>query len=299
MNEALESLVSKTLNLDNAKVAEILYSDAEKKELKADAIDTVLKLDAERVANLKKASKDELTQMHDKGYKKAQAETLSKFENDFKEQVGFKSDLTGLELIKTWAAEVAKSTEVDEQKVKLHPKFIELEKKLNSEFISKAEYDKVKAEYDDFKANIDKKQTLSVVLRDAQTVFLNLKPVLSKDPTRALNQQQDFLNKLSSYEFQVAENGDHVILKDGKRIDNSQGYPMLFKDFVKAEADKYFDFEQQSNVGNAGNTNTTTGSPYTGKLPQTEEEYRKLLATADRETSAKLMEWWKKEHEKK
>jgi uncharacterized protein (DUF2249 family) len=251
----LKDFAVKALNLTDEQFAEIVYSD-DKVTFKDNAVEELLRLDAERVSKLKSANKEELTKMHDKGHQKGLAEGLSKFEGSLKEQFGVETSSQGVELVKEIIAKISKDTNLDDDKVKLHPLYLQLERKVGTDYIAKAEYDKVKGEFDGYKSQVEKDKVNGVVINDALKDFRNLKPVLSKDPTKALNQEARFLNELKSYEYEVQSDGNHVVKIDGKRLENAQGHPVLFRDFVKSQAEKYFDFEVQGSKGSAGNNNS-------------------------------------------
>lgn len=291
MNEIIESLVGKTLNLPKEQLAGILY-EPDGVTFKPDAVDKLVEIDAQRIKQLREAHKEDLTRMHDDGYSKGKGESLTKWEKQLKEELGLESDAKGIDLIKEAIAKNAK-VEIDEEKIKLHPRYIELEKKLNNEYISKAEYDKVKVEFDEFKNQIEVTKVNSVVKQDAIKAFRSLKPVLSKDPVKATNQESDFVNKLTSFEYDLQDDGNHIIKINGKRLETNNGYPVSFADFVKSEASKYYDFEQQDSRGNAGNANN--GNAGTGvTLPSTEREYLVMLANeADPAKQVALVNAWK------
>jgi uncharacterized protein (DUF2249 family) len=251
----LKDFAVKALNLTDEQFAEIVYSD-DKGTFKDNAVEELLRLDAERVSKLKSANKEELTKMHDKGHQKGLAEGLSKFEGSLKEQFSVETSSQGVELVKEIIAKISKDTNLDDDKVKLHPLYLQLERKVGTDYIAKAEYDKVKGEFDGYKSQVEKDKVNGVVINDALKDFRNLKPVLSKDPTKALNQEARFLNELKSYEYEVQSDGNHVVKIDGKRLENAQGHPVLFRDFVKSQAEKYFDFEVQGSKGSAGNNNS-------------------------------------------
>lgn len=276
MSDVLKDFAVKALNITDEQFAEIVYSD-DKGTVKETAIQELLRLDAERVTKLKTASKDELTQMHDKGYKKAQAESISKFENSIKEQFGV-SDSTsqGIDLVKEIIAKISKDTNLDEEKVKLHPKYVELEKRLGTEYVAKAEYEKVKGEFDGYKNAVEKEKVLNVVTSDALKEFESLNPVLSADPKRAYNQKVDFLNKMKSFEYEVQADGNHIIKIDGKRFENAQGHPIPFKEFIKQQTELYFDLNVQGAKASAGNNNSAGGSGSI-TVPTDKAEYMRML----------------------
>ena len=121
--QLIQGLVAKTLNIANDEIASILYK--EDGTLKEDAVETLVSKDAQRIQALKDMHSAELTKIHDKGYNKAKVETLSKFEKDLKDEYGIaESQATGKELVKEILSKLSKDTHLDEDKVKLHPKFI-------------------------------------------------------------------------------------------------------------------------------------------------------------------------------
>lgn len=255
MPDVLKDFAVKSLNLTDEQFAEIVYSD-DKGTVKEDAIQRLLALDAERIKNAKSIAKDRETELHDKGYKKAQAESLIKFEGSLKEQFGVESTSQGIDLVKEIIAKISKDTNLDDDKVKLHPLYLQLERKVGTDFVAKAEFEKVKGEFDGYKSQVEKDKVNSIVINDALRDFRSLKPVLSKDPSKALNQEQRFLNELKSFEYEVQSDGNHVVKIDGKRLENAQGHPVLFRDFVKQRAELQFDFELQGTKGNGGNDNS-------------------------------------------
>jgi len=255
MPDVLKDFAVKSLNLTDEQFAEIVYSD-DKGTVKEDAIQRLLALDAERIKNAKSIAKERETELHDKGYKKAQAESLIKFEGSLKEQFGVESTSQGVDLVKEIIAKISKDTNLDDDKVKLHPLYLQLERKVGTDFVAKAEFEKVKGEFDGYKSQVEKDKVNSIVINDALRDFRSLKPVLSKDPSKALNQEQRFLNELKSFEYEVQSDGNHVVKIDGKRLENAQGHPVLFRDFVKQRAELQFDFELQGTKGNGGNDNS-------------------------------------------
>ncbi len=282
--ELLMGLVGKTLNIPNDELASLIY--AEDGTLKPDSADVLVSRDAARIQALKDLNKDELTKVHDKGYKKAQAETLAKFEKELKDEFGIsESNLVGKELVKEIVSKFAKDNNIDEEKVKVHPKFLELERKLTGEYVPKTDYEKVVSEYDEYKKSFERRQVLQTVKQDAVKVFRSLKPVLSKDPARATNQELEFLEKLTKVDYELQTDGNHIIKVEGKRLETANGHPVSFADFVKSEASKRFDFEVQSDKGNAGNNNSTGSNGGSVTVPRTKEEY--ILAVTNETDPAK------------
>lgn len=277
MIDALKDFAVKALNITDEKFAEIVYSD-DKQTIKETAVEELLRLDAERVKALKQVAKERETELHDKGYKKAQAESLSKFETGLKEQFGLlETTSQGIDLVKEIVAKIGKDTKLDDDKVKLHPLYLSLEKQLKEEYIAKPEYEKAISEFTTYRSQVEKEKTMYAVKSDALKAFRSLKPVLSKDPSRALNQESDFLAKLDMFDYDVQNDGGHIIKIDGKRYENAQGHPIAFTDFVRQQAERYFDFEMQDGRGNAGNSNNG-GDGGSVRVPKDKAEYMQMLA---------------------
>lgn len=290
MNEIFNNLVGRILNIPKEKILADYY-ESDGTTIKADALDKLVDLDAIRIKGIKESNKTELTRMHDDGYSKGKAESLSKFEKQLRDEYKIDADLKGIDLIKEIIGKNVK-IDIDEEKIKQHPRYIELERKLTNEYLPKNEYEKLKVEFDQFKEQIEKSKITSVIKNDALLVFKSLKPVLSKDPVRAANQEADFLNKLNTYNYDIQLDGNHIIkTNDGKRLETTNGYPINFADFVKSEASKYYDFEMQDNKGNGGNDNNQNN--YNTFLPTTDSEYITMLANeTDPKKANALMTAW-------
>lgn len=234
--------------------------DGEKSVLIDGWEEKLIEKDKERVNRLKNDHKEELKQakttMHDEGYSKAKKDERAKFEDEILKDFGVERDKMGgkygTELVKDLFQLQKGGEKGDPQEIKNHPDYIKLERKLQSEFIPKEEFEKVKGEFDKYKQDVDRNHTLSKVKEDARKIFRGLKPLLSKDPKRATNQEQDFLTKFESFDFQVQEDGNHVIMKDGKRLENDNMNPINFADYVKTKASELFDFAEQDVRGNSG-----------------------------------------------
>lgn len=224
--------------------------------LSENAIDAFSQKYRGRIESIQNDHKNQLTEIHDKGYKKAQKEHMEKFETQLKEKYGVQSDKFGTDLVDEIVSTKTKGKIED---VKTHPDYVSLEKQLQSNYIPKEKFEETVNEFESFKQNVERNNTLNKVKEDARNVFRSLNPILSKDPKRAANQESDFLKKLESFDYQVGDDGNHLIMKDGKRLENENYNPVNFSDFVKTKASDYFDFSDQPVRGNSG-VDATNGS---------------------------------------
>jgi hypothetical protein len=287
MLELLTALLSKTYNMDEAAVKELLLKKSEggdfTDEIADSALDNLLSMDAERVKKLKPDTKS----IQENFYKKGKQEALSDLEKSLRSEFGHDGEEQGLDLVRSIVGKKA-GKPLDDDKVKTHPLYLQLEKQ------SRAEAEKIKAEYEAKIGEVEKTwhrtQITGKVKSKAMEVLDSLKPVLGENPAVAATRREDFQRLFDALEFEDA-NGEIVVLRDGKRIENAHGHAISFDQFVKDEAAKRFDFYKQDPKGNAGNQNGTKPATTTFK---TEAEYLKAYAESnDPAAKTAMYEAWK------
>ena len=260
MEKQIRTFAVKVLGMTDEEVEQSLYKKTDEGELSlVDDFDTILaKKDAERIARLNETNKQKLTEIHDKGYQKAQKEVLGKFEKDIKEKFGYDTDKTGIELVNDIVTSNKTSGKIED--VKTHPDYIKLERQLQSDFVPKTQFEEITGQFEDFKKNVERNNVIGKVKDDARKVFRSLNPILSKDPKKAANQESEFLSKLDTFDYQVQDDGNHVIIKDGGRLENDHKNPVGFSDFIKQKASELYDFADQPTKGNSGVGGSGSGS---------------------------------------
>jgi len=216
-------------------------------KIKGDAVTVLARRDQERLKRIKEEHKAELTEKYDSGYSEAKKKERQKFEDEIRQTFGVESKSFGIDLVKEVVSQNPKSDDI-----KKHPEYLALERKLTNEFVTKAEYENVTKEFESFRQNVERNQVISRVKNDAKTIFHALNPILPKDPKKASNQESDFLAKLEGYDFQLQDDGNHLILKDGKRLENENMNPVGFADLVKDMTLRYFDVAEQQPKGGSG-----------------------------------------------
>jgi hypothetical protein len=268
--EFLTGVLSKTLNFDENGVASLFNEDG---TIKEDALQTVTESHAKHVSELKTGS---TKTAFDDGYKKAQSEVLSKFENDFKTKTGHKSDKKGIDLVLDYANSVQKEGEITEDLLKKHPKVLTwLEEKDAAIAAAKAEGETA---LNTFKTEISKKEAFSTVAQKALELFHKEKPILSKDPIKAKRQEELFIKELKAFDYELQE-GRIVVLKDGKVYENANGHSIKFDELVKNTASSYFDFHTVDAKSSPGNQNPQQGAKtFNFEVPKTAEEYAKAVS---------------------
>lgn len=289
--ELLTGVLTKAYNITSEEVADLLYqkdADSDEVTLKEGALNLVLDLDAKRVERLKSSAtldKTQIKNLRDQHIK----EIMEDFEKKIKTAYSYESTSKGIDLVKEIIDQVSEC-DISDEKVKTHPLYVELEK-----LKSREDYDALQNDFSDYKLNQDKVSRLTKIKSNVLSIFSSLNPIQSQNHVVAQNRREDFLNKFDGYDYEIQENGDHLILKDGNRMDDQHGNPIKFTDFVKGLAELNYDFSQSDPKGNAGNKDGN-GSGSHIDVPKDEKEYlalmNDLMLRGDKEGGIKLAEAW-------
>lgn len=290
----LLAFLAKQFGMTEDAAADLLYTKSEeddtKSVLKKDALNDLLAKDAERVKKLKTVATDK-TAIYDEAYADAKKKVLAKAEKSLAKKYGiegenFKLD-TLVQDIVTKQTEGLKGDKLDEDAVKKHPTYLALERAKTEEAETlKTQHEeavkKIQTEY-------ARTETLGNVKGKVLSLFDGLKPVLSKDATRAVNQRTDFADRFGNYNYE--KDGDRYLVLDaeGKRMEDAHGNPVYLDKFVQNEAAKLYDFQVQNPKGSAGNGDGSTGGGSgTTNIPKSEDEYNMAIleatTTEERET---------------
>lgn len=272
--ELLSGLLSAAYQMDDAGVASLYNEDG---TIKNDALETLKKLDIDKVSKLKVDTK----KFFDDGYKKATSESLSKYEQTIQDTFKIKSDKKGIELISEIISEQVKAAggTINEDAIKKHPLFISTVDKLSRE---KEEAIKAESEkFTQFQTELQKKETFNIVAKKAKELFLNLKPVLSQDKNKADMQIENFVEKLKGYEYDP-QNDNIIVLKDGKVYEDKHGHRIPFEVVVKQIAETYYDFHEFDQKRSPANDDTKnkTGKAALIEPPKNEQEFNKTIGNA-------------------
>jgi len=282
------SFLAKTLNKPDEELAELLYEKSENGELtlKDDAQDTAIKLIADKIKGIKDENKTKLEDGTTNAYKKGFKEASEKFEAEVRGKYGMESEQRGIELVD----EVVNKFKSDDSKltpdkIKLTDTYRDREKQLRTEA---EELIKTKdEEISNLQAGFEKKSRWDLVSGDIVKILMEKKPVLPKSPKAAETMKKLFLESFSEYDWQVADDGNHIPVKEGERVEDSLGNALKFQPLVESRIPEYFDLYKQDTKGSAGNEGDggdTTDVPSTFK---NEQEYNDYL---DKETDPEKRE---------
>jgi len=232
----------------------------------------ILSHDEKRVANIKdsaKPNKTALQEQFEQGYKKGIKEGKAELEAELKAVANIDSDSIGSDLVKEVVNTISECNLPSDDQIKTHPLYLELEKAT----VPKEEYENVQKEFESFKTNQDRLSKLDRVKADVMNIFNSLNPVISENATVAQTRQNDFLAKFEGYDFELDDEGNHLIKKGDSRLEDKHGNPVKFSDFVKNVASSCYEFKLADDIDNSGNRNTGNGQGAKIDLPKTEKEY--------------------------
>jgi len=251
--------------------------DPYKVTLKPDVLTSLLASDSGRVEKIK--SGVDTTPAFQKGYDKAKSEVLTAKEKELREKYDIED--TKLKLDDLLVNIIAKNSDDDllpDDKVKTHPLYLALEKSKLQD-IETLEGTHAKA-LEDLQKTQEQDKVLGKVNSLVLGYFNELNPILSQDPVKAENARKDFVNKFSSYEYQAQEEGDPLIIKDGKRVEDAHGNPLSLKSLVTSAAESQYDFEVQKTKGAPGNGKDDDKDEKTVVVPGSREEYDEAIFNA-------------------
>ena len=287
MEELLLLYLSTTLGLTKEKAADLVFKtnpeDETKKVLKENALKLITDADKSRVAQIKTSAAEDVdtTEIFNDAFAKAEKKVKGKVEKQLAQafQIEDASKLKLSEIVeKIQASKAGDGSGLDEDKVKLHPLYLALEKSKTEE-VAALEAAKAK-ELEDLKAGFVQGQLRKSATDTVKDLFKGLKPVLSSDSTKAANQIDDFASKFNVYDYQEQEDKSFIVLKDGKRLEDEHGNPVTLNALVQKEASTLYDFAVQDGKGAPGNGGGGAPAAAATTVPKNDEEYSLAILSA-------------------
>lgn len=289
----LSEYLSKTLGKKKEEIEPLLTE-----EKISEALPALLSWDAARVDVFKKKE----TEGFERGYKKANGEVLSKFEKELKEKYELDSSKTGIELIDELVSAQKGSTKITDEAVKSHQLYLDLESRAKKQ--EKAIEAEWKAKIEALQGEYKRKEVNSYVLKEALAHLDTLSPVLPEEDAKKANQLKWFEAEVLGLNWEIKENQDGTKMlipldKEGKRIENEQGYPRDAKDIFTASAEKFWSFsktqKRSSGAPPAGGGAGAAGKKtWEGKIqlnkPSNQQELAKALDSIRNHPELTVME---------
>ena len=258
MSDILNGFLQKAYNLPENEVAETLFKKSDDgsftTELKEDALDALLRLDADRVAKLAKPV--DTTEVYNKAVKKTEAEVHGTWEKRLREAypaVDPDKKLKGDELLSAVKAAQQQSSSYDPNQVKKTDEYLSLERQMREALEAKEQ--EYAAKVQEVQTQFQRQQVWGDMSKVIREKFMGMNPVLPEDQAKAQRLVDDFVAKFRDYEWQKTEDGRILPLQNGQRINNQHGHAMFLEDLVSGTGNLYFDFKKQEATGQAGNEN--------------------------------------------
>jgi hypothetical protein len=281
LKELIVAYVSKTQGKTPDEVSSLLFKkEADTEVVNEDALNALFELDKTRVQGFE----NKIREQHVKGYDKAKAESLSKFEKDIKDKFGITEEKQGLDLIDAVVAAKAKSSgvELDDDKIKASKLYNDTIDNLKKE--RDAAVKEWKEKFENREKQLQKEATFKTIAEEAKSIVKGLNPILPADEKKAERQLSILIKELEAeYEYEVLEGGKKILKKDGKVVQDDHGHPISFESIVKTKASDLWEFKQGDSRSGSGNKNEdgagAAGSAkgYKGPLPKNEEEYMSMV----------------------
>lgn len=287
--------MSRTLNLTPEQVASTLYTvDADGNptdEIAEGVLEKLAAAHAEHVKTLKGTSDKKVA---DDQYKRGIREGLETLEKELKAEFGIESTATRAELVKEIVAAKSNPT-ITEDAVKIHPLYLQIERK------GKAEVEAVRTEMQGKIAEIENGQkrrtTIATVQEKALAKLAILRPILEANQTVAANRQKMYAQQFEQYDYELDDKGNILVMKEGKRVENDHGHPILFDDLAATTAAQFFEFHKTDPKGSPANKGVVTGEKTVtvGKFADRAEYEAAYRAEKDPVKRGEIITQWKEQ----
>lgn len=267
MKNILNGLLSKAYKLDDGKISELL--DGENVN-ESDVVAEILKLDKARVDEIKKTVDG--SGKFQEGYAKAKKEERAKFEEEIKGLFAIDSDKTGTDLIEEIIETKAtgKPAELTETDIKKSDVYRKMENSYKKALTDKET--EFNSQLETLNKNHSKEKTFASIKERATDILTGLNPIFPKATKVANNIRNQFLNELNGFDYEIADDGSVIVLKEGQVLDDGHGHSKSFDDIVREVSSNYFEFSGNNGGENAGNRNDGNGGGGSGTIPRFKNE---------------------------
>jgi len=285
--ELIAAFIGRTLNKSADEVAALLIPKADDVDgsFEPTVLEELLKHDVTRVQGFTTKNQE----FFDNGVKKAQKETLEKFEKQLKEKFDFTEDKKGLDLIDAIVMAKIKSQggELDEEKIKKSETYLKTVDRLQKEKEEALANETTK--FKDLESSIQKQEIAKNIRSKAREIILELNPVLPEGKTsdgksKADIQVEKLINELLN-EYTFETKGEEILIsKENKLLEDVHSNRIDFKKFVTEKASSNWDFKEGESKKGTGNSNDNANSQnvnkYKGPALLSADDYTKAIQTA-------------------
>jgi len=286
MSKILLDLWAKIENKPAEQIAELLYEKGEDgkltENLREDALEVMLSWNAERVKKLREGAPNPKA-LEDK-YKQGKKEALEALETSLREKFKVQADKKGLELIEEIIAANAKAPGdgLSEDQIKRHPAYLDLEKRFASKDAE------IEARKTELEKEFARQSTIVKVKQMADSELSKLDVIYPEDQAIAANLRKIYLDQFEQYDFDTLEDGNLLVRKGDKRLEDAHGNPVTLDSLSKQIASSLFMLKKQEPKGSAGNKNEDTPKPGVYKFRDRADYERQVLEAKTSEERVKI-----------
>jgi hypothetical protein len=247
--ELLIANITKAHNMTADEVTALIYDTAEDGTLtlKPNADAVLYDLEAKRAAGWK----SKITDTSNKVANEKTAQINAAWEQRIRDGFGITDDLKGEDLFNK-AVEAHKAVAAGKSKDKNSPEYIELEMKAQRTAREYAEFQaKINSDYVP-KSEVDRRVRLYDNNNYAEQLVAQMKFIPDEDPVREQTKRKFFKQELANRvdDVQIID-GKRIPFKDGQRIENSLGNPIMYDEIVKEVGMMFWPVANQTPKGNA------------------------------------------------
>jgi hypothetical protein len=295
--EVIIAFFGKTYNLPADEVAaKLLKQEADGTDTFIDtALTEALNFDVARVTTI---NEDKQT-MFDNGYKKAQKESLEKFEKEAKEKYGVTSDKKGIELVDELILSKIKAqgVDLDDDKIRKSKVYLDAVAELKKE--KEAAVTEAETKYKDLETSIQQKEISNSIRKSAKELILAANPILpeGKLPDGRLKadiQVERLIDELlAEHKFETKDGKTFVHNAKGELMKDAHLHPIEFKNFINDKVVERWDLKEGAAKRAPGNSNddnddANKDKKYSGPVISSVDEYSKAMASAGTDEKLKI-----------
>ena len=275
LKEVLNGVLGTVLNMPEAEVSSLYDEEGNWKEGSTDVLKAK---NADRVQRERDKATADRKEQHQRGRKERGIElekALKAVGVEIGEATGEEAVQKFNEFLESKVAAAAKPSDLDDNGVKSHKLYRELEKA--SQAALKAKEDEHSKAWTERDAKDQRERILSDVKSKAKSIFDELKPNLPEDPKKAAKLVGVLMSEFDGLSYEM--DGDELLNKDkdGKRLENDHGHPIKLDDLVKSKSAEYFDFQASEKRGSIGDPTKGTKAAIKLQKPATRQAYAQQL----------------------
>lgn len=311
MSDIFENVLIDVLKTQTGKsheeLQELLYEKPDGSDefaLKTNAKDLILELDANRVETIRTNKDKEWEQKAEKIKKdqsgKGKKEALEELEKSLIDEFKIDAkDKKGVDLVREIIKANTKIT-LSADEIKKHPAFLELESKINTDYVPKAELDELKRLHESEKQAIERDKTVKKLRELALGTMREMKLKMPENVSIRERQEDAFLKLyVDNLKVDFASENPILLNDDGTRREDKHGNAIPLSNYIISLVPTMFEVLVQDPNGGPGNKTPQGGSSGSLKEPETLDEFNETRAKLHGKELIDYFDKWQSKFNKK